>query len=352
MYLITGGSGFIGSALVRALVELERAPVVNVDKLTYAANPRSLLDLAGSPHYQFEQVDIGDAPAIQRVFAQYQPDAIFHLAAESHVDRSIDAPHDFVRTNVVGTAILLGEARRYWQTMSGARARAFRFVHISTDEVFGSLGVDGTFSEASRYDPASPYAASKAASDHLVRAWHRTYGLPAIVTHSSNNFGPRQFPEKLIPLTILNALAEHPIAVYGRGENVRDWIHVDDHVNALLAIQARGRPGETYVISSGNERRNIDVVDAICDLVDAAAPRRGGAVRRDLIRFVADRPGHDFRYALDATKLRAELGWRPGRDFESSLADTVRWYLDNEDWWEPLRRDVYGGERIGLGSET
>ena len=351
MYLVTGGSGFIGSALVRALVERERVPVVNVDKLTYAANPRSLGDLAGVPLYHFEQIDICDADAVRRTFADYQPDAVFHLAAESHVDRSIDAPHDFVRTNVLGTSALLAEARRYWQAMSGPRARTFRFVHVSTDEVFGSLGADGAFSESSSYDPASPYAASKAASDHLVRAWHRTYGFPAIVTHSSNNFGPRQFPEKLIPLAILNALADRPIAVYGRGENVRDWLYVDDHIDALLAIEARGRVGETYAISAGNERRNIDVVLRLCDLVDTLVPRPGGAARRDLIRFVTDRPGHDFRYAIDASKLRAELGWRPARDFEVALTDTVRWYVDNREWWEPLRRGVYGGERIGLGSE-
>jgi len=352
MYLITGGSGFIGSALVRALVEREHVPVVNVDRLTYAANPLSLADLANAPNYHFEQIDICDAATLRRTFAQYHPEAVFHLAAESHVDRSIDAPQDFVRTNVVGTATLLGEARRYWQTMSGARARAFRFVHVSTDEVFGSLGADGIFSESSRYHPGSPYSASKAGSDHLVRAWHHTYGLPVIVTHSSNNFGPRQFPEKLIPLTILNALADRPVAVYGRGENVRDWLHVDDHVDALLAIHARGRVGDTYAVSAGNERRNIDVVHAICDLVDAVAPRPSGAARRDLIHFVADRPGHDFRYALDASKLRTELGWRPGRDFESALADTVRWYVDTPHWWEPLRRGIYEGERIGLGSEA
>jgi len=352
MFLITGGSGFIGSALVRALVEREQVPVVNVDNLTYAANPRSLGDLASRPRYHFERIDICDADALRRTFAQYQPDAVFHLAAESHVDRSIDAPHDFVRTNVLGTSTLLAEARRYWQAMSGSRARAFRFVHVSTDEVFGSLGADGTFSESSPYEPASPYSATKAGSDHLVRAWHRTYGFPAIVTHSSNNFGPRQFPEKLIPLAILNALTDRPIAVYGRGENIRDWLYVDDHVDALLAIHARGRVGETYAISAGNERRNIDVVLRLCDLVDALAPRPGGAARRDLIRFVTDRPGHDFRYALDASKLRAELGWRPARDFEAALAETVRWYVDNPEWWEPVRRGVYGGERIGLGSEA
>jgi dTDP-glucose 4,6-dehydratase len=352
MYLVTGGSGFIGSALVRTLVGRRSASVVNVDKLTYAANPASLADFAAHPRYNFEQVDVCDAAALRRIFAQYSPHTVLHLAAESHVDRSIDGPADFVRTNLVGTFTLLAEARRYWNALSDEPRRRFRFIHVSSDEVFGSLGAEGHFSETSPYDPASPYSATKAGSDHLARAWCRTYGLPVIVTYASNNFGPRQFPEKLIPLTILNALAREPIAVYGTGENVRDWVHVDDHVDALLAVQERGRAGQAYAISGGNERRNIDVVHAICDLVDTLSPEPGAAPRRRLVRFVEDRPGHDFRYALDATRVRGELGWHPGREFESGLADTVRWYLDNRAWWEPLREGSYDGHRLGLRSLT
>ena len=349
MFLVTGGAGFIGSALVRALVEDKSAPVVNVDKLTYAANPASLADLATDPRYAFEQIDICDGAAVRRVFETYRPSVVLHLAAESHVDRSIDAPADFVQTNLVGTFTLLAEARRYWMGLSPERAARFRFVHVSTDEVFGSLGPNGFFTEQSRYDPTSPYSATKAGSDHLARAWHRTYGLPVIVTYSSNNFGPRQFPEKLIPLTILTALAGEPIPVYGTGENVRDWIHVDDHVAALLRVAAEGQAGETYAIASENRRRNIDVVTAICDLVDVLAPNGGSEPRRHLVRFVEDRPGHDYRYALDASKIRAELGWQPRHTFESALEDTVRWYIENRSWWEPLLGGSHPATRIGLG---
>lgn len=346
MYLVTGGAGFIGSAVVLALVR-RSAPVVNVDKLTYAANPTSLADVSAAPHYHFEQADICDAAALRDVFERYAQRVVLHLAAESHVDRSIDAPADFVRTNVVGTYTLLSEARRYWRSLPADRAELFRFIHVSTDEVFGSLGEHGRFDERSRYDPSSPYAASKAGADHLTRAWSRTYGLPVIATYSSNNFGPRQFPEKLIPLVVLNALADLPIDLYGDGMNIRDWLYVEDHVDALLAVAERGRLGESYAIAAANERRNIDVVHAICDLVDAATGTSAGrASRRDLVRFVEDRPGHDYRYALDASKIRAELGWQPSRPFEAALSDTVRWYVDNRAWWAPLRGNA--GTRQGL----
>ena len=346
MYLVTGGAGFIGSALVRALVG-RSTPVVNVDKLTYAANPASLADVAHEPHYHFEQADICDGPRLREIFDRYAPRVVVHLAAESHVDRSIDAPADFVRTNVVGTFTLLSEARRYWMSLPSDRASSFRFIHVSTDEVFGSLGDDGRFDERSPYDPGSPYAASKAGSDHLARAWQRTYGLPLIVTNASNNFGPRQFPEKLIPLTLLNALADQPIDVYGDGRNVRDWLFVDDHADALIAIAQRGQVGHTYAVAGGNERRNIDVVTAVCDLVDATTGRAAGA-RRRLIRFVEDRPGHDYRYAFDTTKVRSEIGWAPRRTFEDALRETVRWYVDNRAWWAPLRERADAGKRQGL----
>jgi len=351
MYLVTGGAGFIGSALVHALVR-QSAPLVNVDMLTYAANPASLAEVSGAPEYHFERVDICEADAVRDIFERYRPDAVLHLAAESHVDRSIDAPADFVRTNVVGTFTLLVEARRHWESLPDERARHFRFIHVSTDEVFGSLGATGHFNECSPYDPTSPYSASKAGADHLVRAWHRTYGLPVIVTNSSNNFGPRQFPEKLIPHTILEALAGRPLDVYGAGQNVRDWLYVEDHVAALLAVLERGVVGETYAIGAGNERTNLDVVTAICDLVDLADPRPRGAPRQELIRFVEDRPGHDHRYAIDSTRITTELGWRPRHSFESALAETVRWYTVNRDWWEPLLERGYTGQRLGLGGRA
>src|SRR5689334_9939886 len=296
MYLVTGGAGFIGSALVHALVR-DSMPVVNIDKLTYAANPASLAAIGSNPLYRFERADISDAVAVREIFRRHSPDAVIHLAAESHVDRSIDAPADFVRTNVTGTFTMLSEARRFWESLPVDRQARFRFLHVSTDEVFGSLGADGLFTETSPYDPSSPYSATKAASDHLARAWHRTYGLPVIVTYASNNFGPRQLPEKLVPLTTLNALARNPIDVYGNGRNVRDWLYVDDHVDALRAVVDRGSVGASYAIGGGNERANLDVVNAICDVVDALDPSPTHPARRALVRFVSDRPGHDYRYA-------------------------------------------------------
>jgi len=347
--LVTGGCGFIGSALVRYLIRETGAEVVNVDALTYAATPQAVAEAADSPRYAFEQVDVTDAAGLARVFARHRPDAVMHLAAESHVDRSIDGPAAFVRTNVLGTSTLLDAALAHWRELDAAARERFRFLHVSTDEVFGSLGPTGYFTEASPTAPNSPYAASKAAADHLVRAWRATYGLPTLVSNCSNNYGPYQFPEKLIPLTILNAAEGRPLPVYGTGENVRDWLHVDDHVCALWRILEAGRVGETYNVGGDGERRNIEVVRAICDLVDALAPRPDGGSRQDLITFVADRPGHDARYAIDAGKLRGELGWRPRHDFDHGLRETVRWYLDHGAWWRRVRAGVYQGQRLGLG---
>ena len=348
MYLVTGGAGFIGSALVHELVR-RSLPVVNVDALTYAANPASLSDVSAAPCYHFEQADICDAAALRAIFDRFRPTAVLHLAAESHVDRSIDTPADFIRTNVVGAFTLLSEARRHWESLPDESAQRFRFVHVSTDEVFGALGPTGHFTERSPYDPTSPYSASKAGADHLVRAWHRTYGLPVIITNSSNNFGPRQFPEKLIPRTTVNALAGRPVEVYGTGQNVRDWLYVDDHVDALLAVLDRGRVGETYAIGGGSERTNLDVVTAVCDLLDgmSAAPDR--SPRKQSIRFVEDRPGHDHRYAIDSGKISSELGWRPRHSFDSALDATVRWYVDQRGWWEPLLERGHSAGRLGLG---
>lgn len=349
-YLVTGGAGFIGSAVVKSLVRRNGARVVNVDKLTYAGNLDSLTDVQSDPRYVFERHDICDAAAMSRLLEQHQPSAIFHLAAESHVDRSIDAPTEFIQTNIVGTSVLLTESRRYWASLPPERASRFRFLHVSTDEVFGSLGHEGFFTETTAYDPSSPYSASKASADHLVRAWHRTYGFPVLITNCSNNYGPRQFPEKLIPLTILNAISEKPIGVYGRGENVRDWLYVDDHADALITVMARGRIGDTYAISGRTERRNLDVVESICSVLDEIRPRANGARYRELICFVADRPGHDLRYAIDAAKIERELSWRPSESFESGLRKTVEWYLDNTAWLDRVRTGSYRGERLGLGA--
>ena len=344
--LVTGGAGFIGSALVRMLIGETDVEVVNVDKLTYAGNLASLSMVASDPRYRFVRADICDRLAITDLFDQVKPDLVMHLAAESHVDRSIDGPADFIETNIVGTYTLLDVARSYWSNLSSRRKERFRFHHISTDEVFGSLGPDGRFTESSPYAPNSPYSASKAASDHLVRAWHHTFGLPVIITNCSNNYGPYQFPEKLIPLVILNGLEGKPLPVYGAGENVRDWLYVDDHAHALWIAATKGRVGETYNIGGEAELRNIDVVQKICDVLDELAPV--ARLRRELITFVADRPGHDARYAMDISKVRRDLGWEPRETFDTALRKTVAWYLENTQWWEDIRSGRYAGQRLGL----
>jgi dTDP-glucose 4,6-dehydratase len=345
-FLVTGGAGFIGSAFVRHAVAATDHHVLVVDKLTYAGNLDSLTPVKDHPRFRFIRADIADPAAMKAALADFQPDVILHLAAESHVDRSIDAPAAFVETNVVGTFVLLQQALGYWRALPKAKANGFRFHHVSTDEVFGSLGAHGHFSEDSHYRPNSPYAASKAASDHLVRAWHHTYGLPVLISNCSNNFGPCHFPEKLIPLIILNALDGKPLPVFGKGENVRDWLYVEDHARALLLIAERGRVGDSYNVGANCERSNIAVVRAICALMDELAPDAVGP-RARLITFIADRPGHDLRYAMDARKLRAELGWTPQETFESGLRKTVEWYLTNRPWWERIRTEVYRGERLG-----
>jgi dTDP-glucose 4,6-dehydratase len=347
-FLVTGGAGFIGSAVVRKLIRETGHQVLVVDKLTYAGNLDSLAPVSNSARYAFEQADIADGERMREVVGAFQPDVIMHLAAESHVDRSIDGPGEFVQTNVVGTFCLLQAALAYWRTLEGARRDAFRFHHISTDEVFGSLGDEGFFHEEYPYQPNSPYSASKAASDHFVRAWHHTYGLPTVVTNCSNNYGPYHFPEKLIPLMILNALEGKPLPVYGKGENVRDWLFVDDHADALIQVAERGQVGESYNIGGWNERTNIDVVRAVCALVDEMAPDSRIGPREGLITYVTDRPGHDLRYAIDARKIERELGWRPAETFESGLRKTVAWYLANRAWWERVRSGVYRGERLGV----
>jgi dTDP-glucose 4,6-dehydratase len=346
--LVTGGAGFIGSAVIRHLLNDTDADVVNLDKLSYAANLDSLDGFIGNPRYAFRKADITDPAAMSKAFGEYDPDAVMHLAAETHVDRSIDGPTAFIQSNVVGTFTLLQSALIHWRNLSPERQANFRFHHISTDEVFGSLGDKGLFTEETPYDPSSPYSASKAASDHLVRAWHRTYGLPVVLSNCSNNYGPWQFPEKLIPLTITNALLGRELPVYGAGHNVRDWLHVEDHARALWLILTKGTVGESYNVGGNGERRNIEIVEAIADLLDAQCdPLPSGDPRRSLIRFVTDRPGHDHRYAIDASKIERELGWKPQFTVESGLAETVRWYVSNRDWWQRLRNN-YAGERLGL----
>jgi dTDP-glucose 4,6-dehydratase len=349
--LVTGGAGFIGSAVVRHIIEATQDSVLVLDKLTYAGNLESLLVVADNPRYSFEQVDICDRAALDRVFAEYQPDVIMHLAAESHVDRSIDGPAAFIETNVVGTYTMLEAARHYWQPLDAEKKQSFRFHHISTDEVYGDLhGTDDLFTETTPYSPSSPYSASKASSDHLVRAWLRTYGLPTLVTNCSNNYGPYHFPEKLIPLVILNAVAGKPLPVYGDGAQVRDWLYVEDHARALYQVVTEGVVGETYNIGGHNERKNIEVVQTICDLLEELAPNKPQGVEkyRDLITYVKDRPGHDMRYAIDAGKIDRELGWRPQETFESGIRKTVSWYLNNEIWWRRVQDGSYAGERLGL----
>jgi dTDP-glucose 4,6-dehydratase len=343
---VTGGAGFIGSAVCRRLVLNHGAAVVNIDKLTYAANLRSLEPLAGDPAYVFEQVDVCDHIDLDDLFAKYEPDAVIHLAAESHVDRSITGPSAFINTNVLGTYNLLEASRKYCDRLTATKRGRFRFVHVSTDEVYGSLGSTGLFCEETPYRPSSPYSATKAASDHLVLAWFKTYGLPAIVSNCSNNYGPYQFPEKLIPLAILNAFEGKELPVYGNGSNVRDWLYVDDHAEGLISLLTRGRPGEKYNFGGGSERTNLEVVEQICDVLDQLVP--GPTGRQSLITFVTDRPGHDHRYAIDATKAHRELGWKPSRSFEEGIAQTVRWYLESRTWWETPRMHVYSGTRLGL----
>lgn len=387
--LVTGGSGFIGSNLIHLLVEKKGESVINLDKLTYAGNTQSLADIESNPRYTFEQVDICDPASLARVFEKHQPDVVMHLAAESHVDRSIDGPGEFIQTNIVGTFNLLEAALAYWRSLplagaeelvpsqdekldnssNGPTQQSFRFLHVSTDEVYGSLEPDTLgFSETTPYDPHSPYAASKAASDHLARAWGDTYGLPVLVTNCSNNYGPYQFPEKLIPVVILKCLRGEPIPVYGNGENIRDWLYVTDHAEALYTVVTKGRVGETYNIGGNNERQNIELVHTLCSLMDELAPERmtfkssatqqdsssvsgnaGSRSFQDLITFVTDRPGHDMRYAIDSTKIRDELGWGPKEDFKSGFRKTVQWYLDNETWWQDILSGQYKLKRLGAG---
>lgn len=354
--LVTGGMGFIGSNLILKALEKDEWKVINIDNLSYSANPDSLSAVEKHPDYLFIKADIRDAAAVDKILKHYQPDAIMHLAAESHVDRSIDDPAPFITTNINGTFSLLEAARKYWKDLKSinpAKAQAFRFHHISTDEVFGDLSgknPDSFFDENTPYHPSSPYSASKAASDHLVRAWHHTYGLPVIITNCSNNYGPRQFPEKLIPLMIINAMAGKPLPVYGSGSQIRDWLHVEDHAEALLLALTRGKPGETYVIGGHNEKNNIDVVREICSLLDKLLPTRPASLKNyeELITFVKDRPGHDGRYGIDAKKIENELGWKPRYDFASGLEQTIKWYIDNQDWWRKILERRYQGQRLGL----
>lgn len=345
--LVTGGAGFIGSNLVRHLLA-DGHMVLNVDCLTYAGNLHSLKDAEGSPDYSFARVDIRDADALQRILSDFAPNAVMHLAAESHVDRSIDGPRQFIETNVVGTFNILQASLRFWQGLAEPLKSGFRYLHVSTDEVYGSLGTTGLFTEDSRYDPHSPYAASKAASDHLARAWHDTYGLPVMVSNCSNNYGPYQFPEKLIPVVILKCLRNDPIPVYGKGENIRDWLYVEDHCEALSLIVRQGKPGETYNIGGNNEKKNIDLVNLLCSILDELNPREDGKKYCEQIAFVPDRPGHDIRYAIDATKIEDGLGWKPKQDHDSGFRKTVKWYLDNQSWWQEILSGAYQLERQGM----
>ncbi|MEP1328077.1 dTDP-glucose 4,6-dehydratase [Pseudophaeobacter sp.] len=347
--LVTGGAGFIGSAVVRRAIA-DGHSVVNLDALTYAACLENVASVADHPHYAFERVDIRDRAALDRVFARHAPDAVMHLAAESHVDRSIDGPGDFIETNITGTFNMLEAARGYWQ--QAGRPAGFRFHHISTDEVYGSLPADPAvmFTEETAYDPRSPYSASKAASDHLVRAWAETYGLPVVLTNCSNNYGPFHFPEKLVPVIILNALAGKPLPIYGDGSNVRDWLYVEDHADALLLVMQKGAPGRSYNIGGENERSNLELVQTLCEILDEKHPRQDGLSYTEQVTFVADRPGHDARYAIDPSRIRAELGWRPSVTVEEGLAKTVQWYLDNADWWRALQNRAGVGQRLGTGT--
>lgn len=335
--IVTGGAGFIGSALVRMLVN-NGITVLNIDKLTYAGNLSSLVSIADKPNYTFEQIDICDRENVNRIFTEFQPDSIMHLAAESHVDRSIDSPEEFINTNIIGTYTLLEASRKYWNMLSEEDKLNFRFLLVSTDEVYGSLGKTGYFSEKSNYDPRSPYSSSKASADHLVSAWYHTYGLPTLKTNCSNNYGPYHYPEKLIPLIIINALAKQDLPIYGNGDNIRDWLYVEDHVNALWTVINNGIPGESYNIGGHNEKTNLEVVTSICKILDEIMPRNDGISYNTQIKFVSDRPGHDARYAIDPTKIMSELGWKPTETFDTGLRKTIKWYLENNAWWEPLKQ--------------
>ncbi len=349
--IVTGGAGFIGSAVVRQYVNDTQHHVINLDALTYAGNLESLKDVSEHPRYQFEHVDIRDYAAVQRVFEQHQPDAIMHLAAESHVDRSIDGPADFIQTNIVGTYNLLDVAKKYWADLEGEKKAGFRFHHVSTDEVYGDLGDTGLFTETSPYEPSSPYSASKASSDHLVRAWCRTYGLPVVVTNCSNNYGPYQFPEKLIPLVTLNAIDGKPLPIYGKGDQIRDWLFVDDHARALRLVLEQGEIGETYNIGGHNEKTNLEVVKTICTLLDEYFPESQNVPHEKLITYVADRPGHDLRYAIDADKIQQQLGWTPDETFESGIRKTIEWYLNHSEWCQHVQDGSYQRERLGMIEE-
>lgn len=348
--LVTGGAGFIGSALIRHLIANTQHQILNIDALTYAGNLSSLKAIARSDRYRFEQVDICETARITSLIQDYRPDVVTHLAAESHVDRSIDGPAAFINTNIVGTFSMLNAALEYWRSLNQTARNQFRFHHISTDEVFGALGDSGFFTEETAYDPRSPYSASKAGSDHLVSAWRHTYGLPVVITNCSNNYGPYHFPEKLIPLMIIKCLAGENLPVYGKGDNVRDWLYVDDHVRALHAVFERGKVGESYMVGGRSEQTNIAVVQTICDTLDRILPRQDGRSYREQISFVADRPGHDFRYAIDATKLERDLGWKPLETFETGIEKTIRWYLENRDWWKTIQSGSYRGDRLGLAA--
>ncbi len=344
--IVTGGAGFIGSAVCRYLVKEKECEVLNLDKLTYAGVPESLKEIEDSPLYRFEKADVCDKETVSALFVDFQPDAVMHLAAESHVDRSIDGPVAFIETNIVGTYTMLEAAREYWNELSADRKEGFRFHHISTDEVYGSLGAEGLFEETTSYDPRSPYSASKASSDHLVMAWFHTYDFPVVITNCSNNYGPYHFPEKLIPLVTLNALDELPLPIYGKGDNIRDWLYVEDHARALVTVVEKGKLGETYNVGGRNERTNLEVVETICTILDELKPRESGSYK-DLITFVTDRPGHDARYAIDATKLETELGWKALENFDTGIRRTIQWYIDNDWWWRPIREGRYSGERLG-----
>ena len=346
--LVTGGAGFIGSAVVREIIAKTPHSVLVVDKLTYAGNLESLALVAADPRFAFIRADIVDAPRMHEIFAAFRPEIVMHLAAESHVDRSIDGPGEFIRTNVVGTFTLLQAALGFWRTLPEPQQKTFRFHHISTDEVFGSLGKEGFFTETTPYSPNSPYSASKASSDHLVNAWHHTYGLPTIISNCSNNYGPYHFPEKLIPLTIINALEGRPLPVYGTGANIRDWLYVEDHARALLTVATQGAVGQSYCIGGHNEKTNLDVVKTVCAVVDELAPNSRLGPRADLITFVADRPGHDLRYAIDPRKIATDLGWTPRETFDTGMRHTVEWYLVNRAWWKRIQSGVYRGERLGV----